>query len=173
MRDAFDALWSDADGQFRCFDRIAGRQVASNSVGGLLPLFAGIGTPEQQRRIVDTMARWRASGRFGVASHDPADARFDSRRYWRGPCWLIVNYMLVDGLHRAGFEAASERIVEESLALIRESGFAEYYDPLDGRACGGGRFTWTAAMVIEFLAMQRTPFPLAGEARGGGTERKA
>ncbi len=44
-------------------------------------------------------------------------------------------------------------VVDDSLALIRESGFAEYYDPLDGEACGGDRFTWTAAMVIEFLAM--------------------
>jgi hypothetical protein len=151
MRAAFDLLWNDSTGQYCCFDRIAGRQVASNSVGGLLPLFAGVGGRERQRRLVETIDRWRARGKFGVASHDPADPRFDSRRYWRGPCWLIVNYMISDGLFRAGFEAAARTVVDDSLRLIRESGFAEYYDPLDGRACGGARFTWTAAMVIEFL----------------------
>ena len=33
--------------------------------------------------------------------------------------------------------------------------FAEYYDPISAEPCGGGRFTWTAAMVLEFLAAER------------------
>ena len=41
--------------------------------------------------------------------------------------------------------------LQESIELINEGGFAEYYDPMTGEPCGGGRFTWTAAMVIEFL----------------------
>ena len=45
----------------------------------------------------------------------------------------------------------NRRITRGSLDLISESGFAEYYDPLTGEPLGGGRFTWTAAMVIEFL----------------------
>ena len=48
-------------------------------------------------------------------------------------------------------EVAAARITASSLDLIRESGFAEYYDPLTGEPLGGGRFTWTAAMVIEIL----------------------
>ncbi len=92
-----------------------------------------------------------SAARFGVPSHNPRC--FDSKRYWRGPCWLITNYLIVDGLKRIGHEDVAREVVDDSLALIRESGFAEYYDPLGGEACGGGRFTWTAAMVIEFLAM--------------------
>ncbi|NMA97596.1 MAG: hypothetical protein GX970_05705 [Phyllobacteriaceae bacterium] len=30
-------------------------------------------------------------------------------------------------------------------------GFSEYYDPATGAPLGGGRFSWTAAMVLEFL----------------------
>ena len=152
-RRAFGALWSDEAGQFLPFDRVAGRQVESRSVGGVLPLFAGLATSEQGERIVATVRKWRRSTRFGVPSHDPSDPRFDSKRYWRGPAWLIVNYMIVDGLSRMGQTQAASEVIADSLALIRESGFGEYYDPLDGASCGGGRFTWTAAMVIEFLAM--------------------
>ena len=35
---------------------------------------------------------------------------------------------------------------------IEKGGFAEYYYPLTGAACGGLEFTWTAAMVIEFVS---------------------
>ena len=49
----------------------------------------------------------------------------------------------------------ADHIVRARLGLITQSGFAEYYDPLTGEPCGGGRFTWTAAMVVEFLSAQQ------------------
>ena len=88
---------------------------------------------------------------FLIASHDPGDIRYDGKRYWRGPAWLIVNYMIADGLTAAGENEMARRIINSSFDLIRESGFSEYYDPIDGDPCGGARFTWTAAMVLEFL----------------------
>ena len=143
------SLWSEEAGQFLCFDRVAGRLIDSRSVAGLLPLFAGLG---DTKRLIETIGHWRQHVSYGVASHDPADLRFEARRYWRGPVWLIVNYMLADGLSRSGQEAAANAISADSLALIHKSGFAEYYDPTDGTACGGTHFTWTAAMVIELLS---------------------
>ncbi len=59
--------------------------------------------------------------------------------------------MIADGLRAAGEAAAAGAITASSLELIRESGFAEYYDPMTGEPLGGGSFTWTAAMVLEFL----------------------
>jgi glycogen debranching enzyme len=147
-RPAFERLWAEDAGQFLCLDRVTETLIRSPSVGGLLPLFAGLG---DTRRLVATIARWRERTAFGVASHDPADARFEPRRYWRGPAWLIVNFMLTDGLNRSGEAAAAHAIAADSLALIRKSGFAEYYNPLDGAPLGGRHFTWTAAMVLELL----------------------
>lgn len=147
-RTAMQRLWSDDAGQFLCLDRVAGKLIESRSVGGLLPLFAGLGDTD---RLVQTIRRWRAGVAFGVPSHDPSDPRFESKRYWRGPAWLIVNHLIADGLRRSGRAEAAAEIVADSLALIRKSGFAEYYDPLDGAPLGGGRFTWTAAMVVELI----------------------
>jgi hypothetical protein len=152
-RIAFSTLWSDRAGQYLAFDRVARQLVDSTSIGGVLPLFAELGGANERSRMIGTIRNWRKATRFGVPSHDPVDPRFDSKRYWRGPCWLITNYLLVDGLKRLGETEAAQEIIADSLGLIRQSGFAEYYDPLDGKACGGGSFTWTAAMVVEFLAM--------------------
>lgn len=152
-RQAFASLWSEDAGQFLCLDRVAGNLIDSRSVGGLLPLFAGLGDIS---RMLATIARWRERVAFGVASHDPADPRFEPRRYWRGPVWLIVNYLLADGLRRSGHPDAAAAINADSLGLIRKSGFAEYYDPCDGAACGGRHFTWTAAMVMELMSEAAT-----------------
>lgn len=153
-RAAFERLWSEEHGQYLCLDRTTDTLIESRSVGGLLPLFAGLGSPERQQTLAARIAGWRDATRFGIASHDPADPRFEAKRYWRGPVWLIVNYLVADGLARCGLAEAAEAVHQDSLTLI-EGGFAEYYDPVTGEGLGGGNFTWTAAMVAE-LVRKRT-----------------
>lgn len=149
---ALDALWSDALGQFVCFDRARGELIQSPSIGGLLAAFSPISEARAAalaRRIEDLATR----ANFLVPSHDPASPEFDSLRYWRGPVWLIVNTMIANGLDRAGQSETADMIRTNSVKLIRKSGFAEYYDPITAEPCGGGQFTWTAAMVIEILKL--------------------
>lgn len=150
---AMETLWSDALGQYVCYDRALGAPVDSPSIGGILAAFAPI--PQVRARAlsdrIDTLA---ASCNYLVPSHDPTAPEFDALRYWRGPIWLIVNYMIADGLENAGETAMADRINADCLRLIEKSGFAEYYGPMDAEACGGNAFTWTAAMVIEILSTQ-------------------
>jgi len=145
---AMERLWSDPHGQYLCRDRALDELVDSPSIAGLLAAFAPI--PEDRAAaIADTIERHKT--RFRVASHPPGRPGYDAKRYWRGPVWLVVNYMIADGLAKAGQKGAAGRITADSIELIRHSGFAEYYDPMTGEPCGGGSFTWTAAMVIEIL----------------------
>lgn len=149
---ALETLWNPDLGQYTCFDRKVGRTIKSASIGGLLAAFAPIPV-DRGRQIaarIDTLA---SRTRFLVPSHTPSASEFDPNRYWRGPVWLIVNYMIADGLRAAGQSAVAARIVADSLHLIRTGGFAEYYNPDTGGPCGGARFTWTAAMVLEFLSL--------------------
>jgi len=149
---AMERLWSESHGQYLCLDRVTGKLVDSASIGGILPAFAA--TPGQRAAaIAKTIERLAAKASYIVPSHDPDDPRFDAKRYWRGPVWLVVNYMIADGLAVAGETAVARKITESSLKLIEESGFAEYYEPHTGEPLGGGRFTWTAAMVLEFLRL--------------------
>jgi hypothetical protein len=146
---ALERLWSDRAGQYLSWDRAGGEPVPYPSIGGLIPVLAPI-PPQRAATIAKTIATIGGQIRYLVPSHDPRDARFDLRRYWRGPVWHVCNYLIVDGLRAAGETAIADRIVADSLELIERSGFAEYYDPRDGTALGGGRFSWTAAMVLEF-----------------------
>lgn len=153
-QEAMESLWSESHGQYLCRDRTTDQLIDSLSVGGLMAVFAKIPEARAQalsRRITDLASR---TGHL-VASHDSVDTRFDAKRYWRGPVWLIVNYMILDGLIAAGEIETAEQIRADSIDLITQSGFAEYYDPQTATPCGGGRFTWTAAMVLEFL--RKTP----------------
>lgn len=147
---ALEKLWSDALGQYVCYDRVANTNINSASVGGLLPVLAAI--PEHRlNALVQRIELLSQHVNYLVPSHDPADPRFDAKRYWRGPSWLIINYLIVDGLRKSHQLQMAQRIENASLALINEAGFAEYYDPITGEPCGGTSFTWTAAMVMEFL----------------------
>lgn len=149
---ALESLWSESLQQYVCYDRVLGALVDSASVGGLIPAFAPIAR-ERLSALAHRLESISQGVRFLVPSHDPSDARYDGRRYWRGPAWLIVNYLIVDGLKQGqgDHDQLMAAIEAASLALIEESGFAEYYDPRTGEPCGGTTFTWTAAMVMEFL----------------------
>jgi glycogen debranching enzyme len=147
---ALDGLWSETSGRYQVYDRVGKTLLDSPSIGGLIPVFAPIPT-HRVAAIAGTIAALARHTRYLVPSHDPRDRRFDLQRYWRGPVWLVCNYMIAEGLMRAGERTSAQRIIADSIALIEEGGFAEYYDPSDGSPLGGGRFSWTAAMVIEFL----------------------
>lgn len=147
---ALDRLWSEAHRQYLPLDRVSGNLLDSPSVGGLIPVFGAI-PAGRAAALARTIRAIGEHVRYLVPSHDPRDARFDLKRYWRGPVWLVCNYMIADGLRRAGEVVLADRIIADSLDLVERSGFAEYYDPRDGSPLGGSRFSWTAAIVLEFL----------------------
>lgn len=154
---ALESLWHPDLKQYACMNRKTGRRVNSASVGGLLPLLV---LPEGHPRLEALASRlnhWLDIAPYGVCSMNPEDPRFDGKRYWRGPSWLIINFLLFTGLRQSAQDALAQRVLEASFACIDAGGCSEYYHPVTGEALGGGTFTWTAAMLIEFLNLQQTP----------------
>ncbi len=147
---AMETLWDDDLGQYLCLDRTIGQLIQSPSIGGILAVFAPI-PKERAAAISRRIAKLAQSCEYLIPSHDPTTPEFEGLRYWRGPVWLIVNYMVADGLERAGQIGMIDRIMGDCLRLIETSGFAEYHDPITAEPCGGAHFTWTAAMIIEIL----------------------
>jgi hypothetical protein len=150
-----DRLWDEEYGLFLCRDVPAGRPVRERSVAGLLPLLVP-GLPDGVvRALVDTLA----SPHFGldgttrlVPSYDLAGHAFDPHRYWRGPAWFNVNWMLERGLRRHGHAERADALRASALRVAAGSGFAEYVDPYTGHARGTRDFGWTAALALDWLA---------------------
>ncbi len=121
--------------------------------GAFLAWYARVENPEMEKRL---MAVWDAV-KYGVPSSDPKARTFDARRYWRGPSWPVVNSLIAMGFQGMGRTDEAERLRRETVELITNGGFYEYFDPLDGTACGGSNFTWTAAIWLAWAS------PSAGE----------
>jgi glycogen debranching enzyme len=149
-----ESLWDEERALYVDYDVIARKRVNVGTAAGLAPLFAGVPDPKRAERMVERLAGSRiavgATGGWAVTSLAPTDPGFQPTRYWRGPVWPILNWVLQRGLERNGYSEAAER-VRQGLIELGRGGFWEHYDPLTGRGHGGEQFAWTAALVLDLL----------------------
>ncbi|RTE53691.1 glycoside hydrolase [Arenibacter aquaticus] len=131
------------------------RHLSSSSFS---PLFAGIPNQERAKVVVQTMLdRFGGDDKYLCASFDPTNERFNPRKYWRGPVWINMNWLLYYGLKRYGFMETAQRIKDDSIELIERDGFYEYFDcrkdtgEENRKGYGGGNFSWSAALLIDLL----------------------
>jgi glycogen debranching enzyme len=143
---AIDRLWNADAGIYQSRDLTTGALIDARTSAGLLPLWAGV-ADDKLAALAATLRRWSARAPFLVPSTAPDDARFEPRRYWRGPIWGMMNMMIGEGLAEAGEHALARRIKRETAGMASQ-GFREYFDPLTGEGLGGGHFSWTAAITL-------------------------
>jgi glycogen debranching enzyme len=156
-------FWDETTGLYYDFDMRSGKPIPVNTASTFLPLFAGLPSKEQARRLVEehllNPAEYAPNGevRHWVTTTAQTEPTWEPRRYWRGPVWIIMNWFIIEGLQRYGYDDLAETIRRDTLDLIETSGFREYYDARDGSGCGSTDFSWTAALAIELS--QPDPYP--------------
>ena len=149
---AFERLWDTDACVYRSRDLLRGSAVKNIDIGTFLPLYAGIPDTTRAAQLLSHLERWLTRTHFGVPSHDPDSPTFESARYWRGPTWLVVNFLIAHGASRYDRDDLAEKIRSDSRALVQRSGFYEAFDPISGLGSGGNAFSWTAAMWLHWLA---------------------
>lgn len=148
MEAGFELLWNPAVTAYCSLDLRADERASTASSASFLAWYAGI--TEHHEELLAELTRYVEAARFAVPSFDPDHELFNHIRYWRGPVWAVMNWMIAAGLQGVGQPDWYERIRADTMTLIETSGFAEYFSPLDGRPCGGATFTWTAAIWLAF-----------------------
>src|SRR5262249_12426249 len=126
---AINRLWSDAAGLYLPFDLISGQPIEAPISASFLPLWAGVADAARVRTMAATLERWARKLRYLVPSTSPEDARFEPKRYWRGPVWCMMNLMIAEGFRAGGAVDIADRIKADTAALISSAGFHEYFDP--------------------------------------------
>jgi hypothetical protein len=154
---AFQTLWDDGMQTYRSLDLITGQPLATRSSAAFLAFYGGVVPSGLVGPLLRCFDRWVGSVIFGVPTVPADEPTFDRKRYWRGPLWPIINYLIADGLTRYGFHDRAERIRHDTARVVERSGFFEYFDPIDGAGLGGDAFSWTAAMWLAWLDPATSP----------------
>jgi hypothetical protein len=143
-------LWND-DAQAWCSrDVIAGRSSGFITSASFLSFYAGLSDARRDGAMRAHFDRIAALVDHVMPSLDPADPGFQMVRYWRGPVWAVVNYMIGTGLAETGDRGRGEKVRTDTSALISRNGFYEAYSPVDGTGSGGDDFSWTAAIWLAW-----------------------
>jgi hypothetical protein len=150
-------FWEPETGLYFDYNMRSRKVISVNTASTFLPFFAGLPSQEQAERLVKEHLlnpdEYAPGGEVHhwVTTTSKTEPAWEARRYWRGPVWIILNWLLIDGMRRYEFAELAERIRQDSLALLEASGFREYYDPRDGSGCGSTDFSWSAALALELF----------------------
>jgi hypothetical protein len=155
-----EKLWEEERGIYLDFDLVTNQLIRVHVAAGFSPLYAGIPDEDRARRMVDGLKDSSFSlgrkGCYSVPSYDRYGYGFSPVQYWRGPVWVNLNWMLLRGLERYGFDEQAEHLRHTTLKIVREGGFYEYFHPTTGDGHGSDFFSWTAALLLDIL-LQKTP----------------
>lgn len=104
--------------------------------------------------LMDEQSFWTEYPVPTVAVNDP---RHDPVTMWRGPVWININYLLIDGLQRSGYEEESRRLRQKTLELVnKRHDIYEYYHPRTGEKppASVNMFGWSAALFIDLVLQE-------------------
>ncbi|MFY0594134.1 MGH1-like glycoside hydrolase domain-containing protein [Roseivirga sp.] len=158
---AFDTkLWVDSLETYAPYDLQNNRHIDLKEIGAFTALYAGIPSKERALKLKEYIASLadRPEGFRVMPSFDPDHKIFNPRKYWKGPIWPQMNWLVYQGLNRYGFNGTANQVKSDFIDLVDKLGFYEYFDPRKSVAdqldhgYGGDHFSWTAAVVLDFIA---------------------
>jgi Trehalase len=155
-------LLDTVTGAYCYYDLRNQRLIGGMGSPNLAPIFAGIPSQKSAQRVKETLESVHFAGRNNEywmgATNAVTDAHFDRTRYWRGPIWTNINWLLWKGCLRYGFDDLARCIKRDTINLVMRYGIYEYFDPLksasedpDSQGFGGNNFSWTAALILDML----------------------
>ena len=93
------------------------------------------------------------SNNYNISSLTREHKLFDSINYWRGPMWVNLTWLIINGLEQNNYTDLALKIKNNCIDKVKTIGYYEYFDSNDvsnklTSGCGDNRFSWTAAILI-------------------------
>jgi len=161
-----EKLYDPADHVYKYYDLVTNQKLSVITSSSLSPLFAGIPTKEMAKEMMNVMngEKFRGANEeyYLCPSCDTTDTGFESQRYWRGPVWINLNWMLYHGLKRYHNNELAEILKHDTISIIKEQGFYEYFEAQKEKSkkmnsgYGGSEFCWTAALYLDLILNNKT-----------------
>ncbi|MBK8023043.1 MAG: hypothetical protein IPK19_16865 [Chloroflexi bacterium] len=152
-RRLIDRRWDETAGYF--WPWRDGEPIRVRTPVSLMPLITGRLPSDVARRLVDHLTDpaqfWT---RFPIPTVAQDDPHHNPNVMWRGPVWINVNALLIEGLKRSGFPQQARDLRRKTLEMMmRQADIFEYYNPQTGekppRAVS--TFGWSAALFIDLV----------------------
>lgn len=147
-----EKIWNDQLQAFTTYDLRHNALGTGISSASFLAPYAGVREERYIKPLLAHFDRIAQQVRYTLPSYDPVHLCFESMRYWRGPVWGILNYMVARGFAELGAHEQADRLRRDTVTLIKQSDFAEYFDPISGEGAGGNSFSWTSAIWLAWAS---------------------
>lgn len=178
-----DVFWDERDGFYYDRDEKTGQRIRVKSVAGFFPLWVGIASPDQARRLV--REHLMNPKEFWLTYPVPTYAKTEPDFYegtlhgecnWRGNTWIPSNEMIFLGLMRYGFNEEARELAEKTfdMALNHNDVTREYYNSETAQGYGMNPFWgWSSLAYVMPLEYEfhYDPTDLHGRIRPLVTEK--
>lgn len=151
-------FWDEEDGFYYDRDEKTGKRIDIKSVAGFIPLWAGVASPAQARRLVNEhlLNRREFWMKYPLATYARTEPEFyqgsrSGECNWEGPTWIPTNYMVFHGLLQYGYRDAARQLAFKTLdmALNQNPVTREFYDSDTGKGNGMNPFWgWSSLAYV-------------------------
>ncbi|MCH7764392.1 MAG: glycoside hydrolase [Candidatus Marinimicrobia bacterium] len=148
-------LFDPNSGCYCDYDCRNGRLISRSTISEIFPICAGIPSGRRRDSLIARLKSdsfWPGHG-FGLTTVNRHSGLFDSQKYWRGPVWININWFFINNFFNSGDTTLALRLMENTIQLVSQNGFFEYYSPETGEGLGASDFSWTAALIIDMIEM--------------------
>jgi len=147
-------LWNRDSGRYDAYDLFNETVLENFSCNSYIPLLCGAPEAFESQALVDNLfdLKIKNTDHYLCPSFDLDQPGSNPEKYWRGPVWININWMLYLGLLRYDFHKEAEILRDNSIELIDKFGFHEYFDArknIQENGYGTDNFSWSAALYLE------------------------
>ena len=139
--------------EFVSKDLNTNKDISIPSITNYFILIADLKNDKLNKKIINNLKNHNLNEKYIFSTIKPDHQTFEEKRYWRGPIWINCNWIIYQGIKDKDKDY-SITIKNETISLIDNKGFHEYYSCNDGSVMGANNFSWSAALYLD-LVMQK------------------